>query len=136
MPEGNTRNATVEPQNESLQSLFGRLADELTRLFDAKLDLLKIELKEEVSAYTTGGLMILAGALIAVIGFALLNVEIAFLIFMLFDDTHWSQTVRYALGFVLKSVLYLAVVAGVVIEFNKLYGYELNNAVMIVFYDY
>ena len=115
MPEGNTRNATVEPQNKSLQSLFGRLADELTRLFDAKLDLLKIELKEEVSAYTTAGLMILAGALIAVIGFALLNVAIAFLISMLFDATHWSQTARYALGFVLTAVLYLAVGAAVVI---------------------
>ncbi len=115
MPEGNTRNATVEPQNQSLQSLFGRLADELTRLFDAKLDLLKIELKEEVSAYTTGGLMILAGALIAVIGFALLNVAIAFLISMLFDATHWSQAARYALGFVLTAVLYLAVGAAVVI---------------------
>src|SRR5437773_11795297 len=112
MPEGNTRNATVEPQNESLQSLFGRLADELTRLFDAKLDLLKIELKEEVSAYTTGGLMILAGAPIAVNGFALSNVAIAFLNSMLFDATHWSQTARYALRFGLMAVLYLAVGAG------------------------
>ena len=100
---------TLEGQNESLRSLFARLTDEVTRLFDAKLDLLKIELKEEVSAYTTGGLMILAGALIAVIGFALLNVAIAFLISMLFDATHWSQAARYALGFVLTAVLYLAV---------------------------
>ena len=59
--------------------------------------------------------MILAGALIAVIGFALLNVAIAFLISMLFDATHWSQAARYALGFVLTAVLYLAVGAAVVI---------------------
>ena len=83
MPERDTENTTLERQNESLPSLFSRLTDELTQLFDAKLDLLKAELKEEVSAYTVGVLLIVAGAVIAIVGFILLNVAIAFLISML-----------------------------------------------------
>jgi hypothetical protein len=51
MAERDTENMSLERQNESLPSLLGRLADELTQLFDAKLDLLKAELKEEARAY-------------------------------------------------------------------------------------
>ena len=75
----------LERQNEDLPSLFARLTGELTQLFDAKLDLLKAELKKEANAYAVGAIFILAGVIIAMIGFALLNVAIAFLISMLFD---------------------------------------------------
>jgi hypothetical protein len=36
-----TNNAVLDRQSESLVSLFARLTDELTRLFDAKLKLLR-----------------------------------------------------------------------------------------------
>ena len=115
MPERDTENTTLERQNESLPSLFSRLTDELTQLFDAKLDLLKAELKEEVSAYTVGVLLIVAGAVIAIVGFILLNVAIAFLISMLFDATHWSPAARYGLGFIITALVYLVVGAIIIL---------------------
>ena len=115
MPERDTENTTLERRNESLPSLFSRLTDELTQLFDAKLDLLKAELKEEVSAYTVGVLLIVAGAVIAIVGFILLNVAIAFLISMLFDATHWSPAARYGLGFIITALLYLVVGAIIIL---------------------
>ena len=104
-----------ERQNESLPSLFATLTDELTQLFDAKLDLLKAELKKEASAYAAGAIFILAGVIIAIIGFALLNVAIAFLISMLFNATHWSPAARYGVGFIITALLYLIIGAIIII---------------------
>src|SRR5438045_1254894 len=70
---------------DALPSLFTRLGDQLTQLFDAKLSLLRIELKEKVATYLRGTMMIVGGAVIALIGFALLNVAMAFFISMIFD---------------------------------------------------
>src|SRR5436189_4561337 len=98
----------IERAVDALPSLFARLGDQLTQLFDAKLSLLRIELKEEVATYLRGTAMIVAGAVVALIGFALLNVAIAFLISMVFESVHISQAARYALGFVITAGLYLA----------------------------
>ena len=112
---------TLERQNESLPSLFARLTDELTQLFDAKLELLKAELKQEISAYAVGAVLFLIGIVVATIGFALLNVAIAFLISMLFDGTHWSPAARYGLGFIITALLYLVMGAiTIVVAKNRL----------------
>jgi len=112
---------TLERQNESLPSLFARLTDELTQLFDAKLELLKAELKQEISAYAVGAVLILIGIVVATIGFALLNIAIAFLISMLFDATHWSPAARYGLGFIITALLYLVMGAiTIVVAKNRL----------------
>ena len=105
----------LERQNEDLPSLFARLTGELTQLFDAKLDLLKAELKKEANAYAVGAIFILAGVIIAMIGFALLNVAIAFLISMLFDATHWSPAARYGLGFIITALIYLIIGAVIIV---------------------
>jgi uncharacterized membrane protein YqjE len=107
-------NEQIERSLETLPSLFSRLTDQVTELFDAKLTLLRLELKEEVNAYLRGSVMILAGVIVAVIGFALLNVAIAFLISMLFESAHISQAARYALGFISTAALYL-IVGGIVV---------------------
>src|SRR5207249_5833345 len=106
----NTRTA-----NESLPSLFARLTDELTQLFEAKRELLKAELRQEASAYAVGAALILIGIVIATVGFALLNVAIAFLISLLFDATHWSPAARYGLGFVITALLYLIIAAVIIV---------------------
>ena len=95
--------------SESLPTLFSRMAAELTQLFDTKLSLLKVELKEEVNSYVRGGVMIGVGAVIAAVGFALLNVAIAFLVSLLFESSDLSQPVKYALGFIITAAVYLAV---------------------------
>jgi uncharacterized membrane protein YqjE len=95
--------------NENLPTLFGRLGDDVMQLFDTKMSLLKVEIKEEANAYARSGVMIAVGGIIAAIGFALLNVALAFGISTLFADTALSQPARYAVGFVSAGVLYLVV---------------------------
>jgi uncharacterized membrane protein YqjE len=115
MPERSTETTRLEPQNEGLPSLFSRLTDELTQLFEAKLELLKAELKEQANTYAVGALSILVGVIIATIGFALLNVAIAFLISILFDATHWSPAAKYGMGFIITALVYLVIGAVIIV---------------------
>jgi uncharacterized membrane protein YqjE len=104
---------TPSNDNETLPTLFGRLGDDVMQLFDTKMSLLKVELKEEANSYARSGAMIAVGGIIAAIGFALLNVALAFGISTLFADTALSQPAKYAIGFVTAGVLYL--IAGAII---------------------
>jgi uncharacterized membrane protein YqjE len=106
----------AERAAETLPSLFTRLTDQLTELLEAKLTLLRVELKEEASAYLRDVAMIAAGAVVALIGFALLNVAIAFLISILLPGAALSQPARYAIGFILTVLLYLVVGAVVILK--------------------
>lgn len=95
--------------NESLPTLFSRLGDDVMQLFNSQLALFKVEIKEEAQAYTRGIAMIGVGAVIAVVGFALLNVAIAFAVSTLFTQANFSQPASYALGFVVTGAFYLIV---------------------------
>ena len=107
MPKETTANRALERQDQSLPTLFSRLTDNFTELLDAKLQLLKTELKEEASSYAGWVSLILGGGVIGAVGFALLNAGIAFLVSMLFDSTDLSPAVRYGLGFIIIALLYL-----------------------------
>jgi uncharacterized membrane protein YqjE len=109
---------TPKNDNENLPTLFGRLGDDVMQLFDTKMSLLKVEIKEEANAYARGGAMIAVGGIIAAIGFALLNVALAFGISTLFADTALSQPAKYAIGFVAAGVLYL-IVGSIIISAMK-----------------
>ena len=102
---------TVTPRqdNESLPTLFSRLGDDVMQLFDTKMSLLKVELKEEASEYARSGALIAVGGIIAAIGFALLNVALAFGVSTLLADAAMSQPAKYAIGFVTAGVLYLLI---------------------------
>jgi uncharacterized membrane protein YqjE len=108
-----------EIDNESLPSLFSRLGDDVMQLFDTKMSLLKVELKEEANTYARGGAMIAVGGVIAAIGFALLNVALAFGISVLLLNVNISQPARYDIGFVTAGVLYLIVGAIIVSTMKK-----------------
>jgi uncharacterized membrane protein YqjE len=101
--------AHAQKTDESLPSLFSRLGDDVMQLFDTKLSLLKVEIKEEANEYARDGIMIGVGGIIAAIGFALLNVALAFGISTLFANADLSQAAKYAIGFVTAGVLYLIV---------------------------
>ncbi len=98
---------------ESLPALFGRLGDDVMTLLDTKLSLLKVEVKEDADAYIRGGVMIGVGGVIAAVGFALLNVAIAFGVATLLP-ADMSQPARYALGFVIVGAVYL-IVGGIIV---------------------
>jgi uncharacterized membrane protein YqjE len=88
------------------------------QLFDTKMSLLKVELKEEANAYARGGAMIAVGGVIAAIGFALLNVAVAFGISILLASVDISQAARYAIGFLVAGALYL-IVGGIIVSTMK-----------------
>ena len=103
-----------EQQND-LPSLVERLAGDVANLFDQKVMLLKIELKEEVDAYVRGGIFIAAGGIVAAVGFALANIALAFAVSTLFANTTLSQPAKYALGFIITGLLYLVIGAAVIV---------------------
>jgi uncharacterized membrane protein YqjE len=100
--------------NESLPNLLGRLGDDVMQLINSQLALFKVEIKEEASAYARNATFIAVGGAVAAIGFALLNVAIAFGVSTLFARADFSQPASYALGFVVTGVFYL-LVGGIVV---------------------
>lgn len=105
-------------ENEGLPSLVTRLGDDVMQLFDTKISLLKVEIKEEANAFARAGTMIAVGGVIAAIGFALVNVAIAFGVSLLFANVNLSQPTKYALGFVITGFFYL-VIGGLVVTTMK-----------------
>ena len=116
MAEPQTTTTLEQPQD--LPSLLERLASDVAALVDQKFTLLKIEVKEDVNAYLRGSIAIVAGAIVAAVGFALVNVALAFAISTLFADLDLSQPAKYALGFAIAGGLYLAI-GSIVIVFTK-----------------
>jgi uncharacterized membrane protein YqjE len=110
------RLATTTPvENESLPNLISRLGDDIMQLVNSQLALLKVEIREEANAYARGAAMIAFGAAVAVVGFALLNVAIAFAVSTLFAQANFSQPASYALGFLATGGFYLIVGAIVIL---------------------
>jgi uncharacterized membrane protein YqjE len=106
---------TMPAENESLPNLISRLGDDIMQLVNSQLALLKVEIREEANAYARGAAMIAFGAAVAVVGFALLNVAIAFAVSTLFAKANFSQPASYALGFLATGGFYLIVGAIVVL---------------------
>lgn len=98
-----------QPQNdiESLPALFGRLGDNVMRLVDTKLSLVKVELKEDAAVYARNGAGMAVGGVLATVGFVLVNVAVAFFISRLFNFE--DPRLNYAVGFVLTGALYLVI---------------------------
>ena len=109
----------VEKSDDSLPSLFSRLGDDVMQLFDTKMSLLKVEIKEEANEYARDGIMIGVGGVVAAIGFALLNVALAFGISILFANADISQSAKYAIGFLTAGALYVIVGGTIVMMIKK-----------------
>jgi uncharacterized membrane protein YqjE len=100
--------------NESLPNLLSRLGDDVMQLINSQLALFKVEIKEEASAYARSAAFIAVGGVVAAIGFALVNVAIAFGVSTLFVRANFSQPASYALGFVVTGLFYV-LVGGIVV---------------------
>ena len=99
----------LQPESENLPTLLSRLGDDVMRLVDSQLSLLKVEIREEAKTFLTGGAMMAIGGLVALVGFALTNVAIAFGVSTLFAQSNLSQPTQFALGFLITGVFYLVV---------------------------
>jgi len=94
---------------EGLPNLFSRLGEDVMELFNSQLALFKVEVREEAIAYARGITMIAVGAVVALVGFALVNVAIAFGVSTLFVRANFTQPASYALGFVVTGAFYVLV---------------------------
>jgi uncharacterized membrane protein YqjE len=110
----NVNEGAQHSDTENLPTLFSRLGDDVMQLFNSQLALFKVEIKEEANAYARGAVIIGLGAVVAAIGFALLNVAVAFGVSTLFAQANLSQPASYALGFVITGVFYL-LVGGIIV---------------------
>lgn len=94
---------------ENLPVLLTRLGDDVTQLFDTKMSLLKVEVKEDVNAFLHAGVGIGVAAMVALIGFALASIAGALGISILLENTNLSQAGRYSLGFVIMGAAYILI---------------------------
>ncbi len=108
---------TSQADIDGLPAMIGRLGDHVMTLVDAKLGLVKVELKEEAAVYGKNIAVLAVGGVLAAIGFALLNVAIALFMARLFFYS-FTPPISYALGFVVTGVLYL-VVGGILVVSKK-----------------
>lgn len=102
-------------EDESLPALFGRLGGDLTKLIETHLSLLKVEVKEEVSAYAAGAAKLVAAGVVAALGLVLVNMALAFAVSTVFDEDRWSEPARYAMGFSVMGVVYFLVGAAAIV---------------------
>jgi uncharacterized membrane protein YqjE len=105
--------------DEGLTTLLSRLGEDVMDLVNSQLALFKVEIKEEANAYARGAALISIGAVITTIGFALLNVAVAFGVSTFFARAEFSQPASYALGFVVTGAFYLLVGAVVVLAIKS-----------------
>ena len=94
---------------ENLPVLFSRLGDDVTRLFDTKMSLLKVEVKEDVSELLKTGIGIMVAAAVALIGFALASVAAARGIATQLTNAGFSQAGADGLGLLIVGVIYLII---------------------------
>jgi uncharacterized membrane protein YqjE len=112
----------AEPQTpanaefDHLPAMFGRLGDEVMRMLDAKLGLIKLELKDEAKVYSRSVAFIAVGGVLAAVGFTLANIAVAFFISKLFVTL--GTPLSYALGFLITGALYL-IIGGAIILVMK-----------------
>ena len=106
---GTAMNKRVEapPEMDNLPVLLTRLGDDVMRLFDTKVSLLKVEVKEDVNAFLHAGVVIAIAAMVALIGFGLASVALALGISTQLANTTLSMPARYGLSFVMVGAVYL-----------------------------
>lgn len=102
----------------SLPSLFSRLGEDFSTLLDLRLNLLKVEIREDVDAYVRRGITIGIGGVVVFIGFVLANLALSFFISTLFASLQMSQPAKYGLGFLTTGVIYL-LLGGAIIVVTK-----------------
>lgn len=99
--------AKAESNEATLPVLITRLGEDLVSLIDAKLSLLQIELQEDLRAYSRHLVALVTAGVVGAVGFALVNVAVAFAVAELLGGTALSATMQYALGFAATGLVYL-----------------------------
>ena len=94
---------------DRIPGLITNLGDELTRLFDAKAGLLKLEIKEEIATYILNGALVAGGAALAGIGFLFGSLAIVFGISSIFLRDGFGPGASYGISFVIVGAIYFVI---------------------------
>src|SRR6476659_6439957 len=92
------RRADAQGDLENLPGLLTRLGDNVMQLFDTKISLLKIEVREDVNAFLRAGVVIAIAAVVALIGLALASVALALGISTQLVNTNLTGAGRYGVS--------------------------------------
>ena len=96
------------PPSDSLPVLVGRLGEDLSRLVDSKLSLLKIEIQDDLRSYLRGAVQAVAAAAVAAVGFGLVSVGVAlFAATLLVQSASLSRPTAQAAAFVIMGLLFM-----------------------------
>lgn len=101
---------------EPLPELITRLGQDVVKMIEARLALLKLEIVEDIETMARQGLWMVLGAVLAIVGVALLCLSLGFAVAVLLP-TDLGEPARYALGF--AAVAIAAVPAGVLMALNS-----------------
>lgn len=96
---------------ENLPELFSRLSEQVVKLFETKVQLLKAEIRDDVNNYIRNGIIFGIGAVLLIVGFVLFNIAIGFLLATFFAFP--EQTLNYVFGFLSIGIFYL-IVGGII----------------------
>jgi uncharacterized membrane protein YqjE len=95
-----TKVVEVEPlPDETLPELVGRLGDDVVKLVDGKLALLKVELDEAVRSYAAGAVELAIAAIVALVGFALSATALAFALVYALPEGRLDPSLGRAVAF-------------------------------------
>jgi uncharacterized membrane protein YqjE len=101
--------AEIPVELENLPVLLTRLGDDVMRLFDTKMSLLRVEVQEDVSAFLRASIVIAAAGMVALVGFSLASVALALGISTLLANSNLTQAGRYGVSFSSVGLIYLIV---------------------------
>ena len=100
--------ADTSSPSDSLPALVGRLGEDLSRLVDSKLSLLKVEIRDDLRSYSRGAVLAVAAGVVAAVGFGLVSVGVAlFGATLLAQSASLSWPTAQAAGFVVTGVLFM-----------------------------
>lgn len=94
---------------EELPSLVSELGSDIAELFDAKVGLLKLEVKEDMVAYLLGAASIAGSIVIATIGIVFASLAAVFALSNFFPSYGINATLSLALGFVIVGAVWIII---------------------------
>jgi hypothetical protein len=104
-----THGTDASSPSDTLPALVGRLGEDLSRLVDSKLRLLKIEIQDDLHSYLRGAVHVVAAGAIAAVGFGSMSVGVAlFTATLLAQSASLSWPTAQAVGFVAMGLLFMA----------------------------
>ena len=97
------------PPLDEIPSLVSDLGGEVSQLVDAKIGLLKLEIKDELATYVFNSAMVAGSAALAGVGFVFASLALVVGIASIFLRNDFGVQASYGLSFILVALVYLVV---------------------------